>query len=297
MARTSPQRTAPAPRLLIGRPIGVVGLGQIGGSLVRQLGRHRPALTVRGHDRQADISRKARRYCSWCADLEQLVTSCDIVMLSVPVPEIIRLLPVIQELAAGRTRPRRLLVCDTGTLKAPVVAAAARCAPAYDFVGLHPLAGGERNGWDAARADLFRDRPVIFCPARTGHAAVARELIGLLGAQPVAMDPKVHDRIVARTIGLPHLIAFAAAGLRPAVPLRSPLRGRSWKSLTRVAASDPAMVVGFFHDNIGNQLRALRQFRARLDRVETALQRPSLGPLASLLGRWQHTHRTGQGSD
>ena len=272
---------------LRGRTIGVVGLGQIGGSVVRGLSRLRPGLEVIGHDLRADLAPRVRRFCSWCDRLDDLVAQSDVVMLAVPVPASVRLLPRMARLARQRSARTRLLVCDVGTVKASIVAAAARLRADFDFIGLHPLAGGERNGWDAAEAGLFAGRPFIFCPAGRRQDRLARELIGLLGGRAMRIDARTHDQVVAETIGLPHLVAFAAAGIATPTPAHDLLRGRSWGSLTRVAASDPAMVAGFFHGNGANQIRVLRRLRSRLDTIERALRQPSGRALERWLARWR----------
>jgi prephenate dehydrogenase len=285
--RSAGRDRAATPRLLRGRSIGIVGLGLIGGSLLRGLSRHRPAVALRGHDRRPELSAATRRYGTWCQSIDDIVDGCDVVVLSVPAPEIVRLLPIIAARAAHRSSPRRLLVCDTGTVKAPVVRAAARWRAAFDFAGLHPLAGGERGGWEAADAGIFRARPFLACPSTRRAGALVRELIRLVGGVPFSMDARAHDRIVADTIGVPHALAFAAAGILPAGRHRTHVHGRSWQSLTRVAASDPAMVAGFLHANATNQIRALARMRKGLALAEQALRQPSHRQIQTLLARWQ----------
>ena len=276
-----------APVHLRGMTIGVVGLGQIGGSVVRCLSRLRPELDVVGHDLRADLAPRVRTFCSWCDRFDGLVAQSDVVVLAVPVPASIGLLPRIARLAQQRTARRRLLVCDVGTVKASIVAAAARYRADYDFVGLHPVAGGERNGWETGDRRLFAGRPFVFCPAGRRQDRLARELIGLLGGRAIRIDAPTHDQVVAETIGLPHLVAFAAAGIAAPMKAHDLLRGRSWGSLTRVAASDPAMVAGFFQGNGANQVRVLRRLRARLDMLERLLQQPSGRALERWLARWR----------
>ena len=286
-ARTpSPRRHAPV-RLLNHAAIGVVGTGQIGGSLLRALGVYRPALDLFAFDARPALAARVRRHAVWCPTLAELVCRCDMVVLAVPVQDVVRLLPAIANAAAVRHLCRRLVVCDTATVKSRVVAAAAACADAFAFVGLHPLAGTERSGWEGADPDLFVGRPFVFCPGDRRATVLARELIALVGGVPVTMRADDHDRRAATGIGLPHALAFAAAGL-PSPPSPGPsLRGGSWNSLTRVSASNPSMVAGFLQANVRHQRRALRQLRARLDVVDRLLKSGSLSRLESQLRRWQ----------
>jgi prephenate dehydrogenase len=276
------------PHLLKGHTIGVVGLGQIGSSIIRRLAPLRPAIRIAGADRDATLAVKARRYCRWCLTLDDVVAISDVLILAVPVPAIIELLPGVAAAARNRTRPANLLVTDTGTIKSPVAKASKRHRRVFDYVGIHPLSGGERNGWTAGRADLFVGDTIVCCERGAGrNVRMARELIALLGAHPLTIDAAQHDRMIATTIGLPHLLAYAVQGL----PRRSAgierLHGRSWGSLTRVAASDPAMVSGLLFTNAREQARIARAFRNRLDRLIAALDDPSGKNLESLLRKWR----------
>ncbi|MEW5702498.1 MAG: prephenate dehydrogenase/arogenate dehydrogenase family protein [Candidatus Zixiibacteriota bacterium] len=288
-------RVTPRPRVLAGCCVGIVGLGQIGGSMARRLSRFRPSLILYGTDTRHAVARSASRFCAWRGSLARLVEQSDLVVLSVPVPEILRLLPQLTLLAARRSRRRRLLVVDTGTVKAAIMRAAQRQAHVFDFVGMHPLAGTERRRWAASDAGLFLGRPIVYCPCRSARAtARARELIGLLGGRPVRMDAATHDRLVATTIGLPHILAYAAGGLALSGRKSNPLRGGSWSSLTRVAASDPAMVAGFLAYNAGMQRAVLARLLRRARTMDEALAR-SPADVESVLRRWtatsKHTHR------
>ncbi len=278
-------RSVPPP--LAGRVVGIVGLGQIGGSLVRRLGRYRPSIRVVGFDRRGDLAARAGRHCEWCDSLDRLVAACDIVILAVPVPAVVDLLPKIATLARKRIGPRRLVVMDVGSVKVMVAKRAARLSDAFDYVGLHPLAGGERNGWDAADADLFEGRTFVYCPTGRSADRAARALIGLTGGVVRAMSAKAHDKEIAELVGLPHLLAFAAAGLAVRRGADATLRGGSWRSLTRVAASDWTMVAGFLHGNAVNQRRAVRMFVKRLDELDRLLSRRSIRPLERKLRAWQ----------
>lgn len=283
-------------RRLRNHAVGIVGLGQIGGSLFKALSRYRPDLQLYGHDARAEYAAAVRRYGRWCGDLDDLIDACDVVVLAVPADAIITLLPVIAARVQHRPHRRRLLVCDTGTIKAPVVSAARVWRERFDFVGTHPIAGSAHAAWDSADESTFRDHPWVVCPAAPRADARARELVRLAGGTPVVIDARLHDAIVAEAIGAPHVLAYAAAGALRRAGRQDALRGGSWRSLTRVSASDPRMVAGFLHGNAANQIRALRDLRTALDRVERALRAPSPRTLEGLLAVWQARARTPRGS-
>jgi prephenate dehydrogenase len=228
-----------------------------------------------------------RRHAAWCGTLDELAERADVVVLALPIQAIPDVLRSLARCAPSRRRRTRLLVCDTATVKEPAIRAASQFRRQFDFVGLHPFAGRERNGWEASDPALFRGRPWVVCANPGRPRSVSRELISLVGGSPMVMDARVHDRIIAETIGLPHALAFAAEGSVVAATNDHGLRGNSWASLTRVAVSDADMVAGFLHANAANQLVALARVRRNLERVERALRRPTPHEILRLLTRWQ----------
>jgi prephenate dehydrogenase len=113
------------------------------------------------------------------------------------------------------------------------------------FVGGHPLAGRERSGPGAARADLFEGRPWVLTPsAATGAATLERAqvLARLCDATPVVMAPDEHDHAVALVSHAPQVLAsLVAARLVTAPEQAVRLAGQGLRDVTRVAASDPAL--------------------------------------------------------
>lgn len=270
--------------------IGIIGLGQIGGSMARRLMTYRPEITAYGMDRNTRIAGRVRRYCRWSTTLEDMVRAVDIIVLAVPVPAILDYLPRIAD-AVKSTGSERLLVVDTGTLKYPIQKVAAKYTDQYDYVGIHPLCGTERNGWESARSDLFADATVICCgKPRANATRTTVELIRSLGANDVVMDTKDHDRQVALTIGLPHILAFVANGAAQTVKPDPQLVSTSWQSLVRVTASDPEMVAGFLTVNKTEQQRILAEFRRQLDRLEQLLAQADNESVTETLSRWRSPH-------
>lgn len=279
--------SATTPHLLAGKTLGVVGLGQMGGSLVKCLSRYHADLTRIGTDRNPRLGTQVRRYGRFTASLEEIVVQSDVLVLAVPVPEILTLLPKIARLTRERLRASRLLVTDTGTVKRPVLMAAERCRTHFDFVGMHPLAGTHTSGWKGSRADLFTGAPIFYCgPNRGRGVRWIRELIGLLGATPIPIPARQHDQMIGTTIGLPHLLAYAAEGLAREGNVPAIFKGRSWGSLTRVAASDPAMVAGFLTTNRASVTQSARQVMRRVSLLLAALKDPTGKELLLLLRRW-----------
>jgi prephenate dehydrogenase len=125
------------------------------------------------------------------------------------------------------------------------------------YVPGHPLAGRERHGPAAARADLFLGRTWALCPLpETSPAAVeaVTALVLACGADPVITDPETHDQWVALVSHVPHLVAAAmAARLAPSVVPADALRlaGQGLRDVTRIAAGDSALWTQILSANAG----------------------------------------------
>lgn len=263
--------------------IAVIGLGQIGGSIVKRLSHSHACRRILAHDRDRRLADTVSRHAEWVTDLGAVVQQADLVIISTPVPAIIELLKIFAKmLPASVAKP---LILDTGTARQAVQAEAAKHRSRFDHAGFHPLAGAEAEGWDSSRHALFVGRQIVVTPPAKARVASIRELARTLGATLLPMDAKLHDRLVAEAIGLPHLVAFAAQGLSP----DNPLRAGSWASLTRVAASNPEMVAGFLAASATEQKRALVRFERELARLKKALLDKSGKSLLRILSDNQRT--------
>lgn len=139
------------------------------------------------------------------------------------------------------------VVTDVGSIKGAPLHAVRAAAPtgASRYVGSHPMAGSERSGPLAASAALFDGRPWAVTPdagADADAVVLVEELAVVCGAVPVRLSPAEHDRAVARTSHLPHLLAVLVAGqLAEAPESHLALSGQGVRDVTRVAAGDPQL--------------------------------------------------------
>ncbi len=235
--------------------VGVIGTGLIGSSIgfrARRNGSH-----VVGYDENGAALEAALTAGAIDAVVSRgaLLASADIVVIAVPVDA------TVGEIGTMRESPeiRAALVIDVASVKAPIAAAAHGLA---NFVGTHPMAGSERSGAAAARADLFDGKAWLY--VTPGNAAVetrARAFIESMGARPNAVDAHEHDRIVALTSHLPQLLAFAFARRVHALGVAAePMCGAVARELLRIGNSNHEIWDSIFaanRTNIEEELRAL----------------------------------------
>lgn len=270
-----------------GRSLGrvaIVGAGQVGtmlGVRLRSAGPEAGIAEVALVDRTPSAAETSLARGAGDRVLPSLEAAldADTLVIAVPVPEIVRVL----EEVGPRLRPGSFVI-DTGSAKAAVAAAMRRLPAEVHAIGGHPIAGTERPGPDGADPDRVRGAPFALTPVRDDQEALARglALVEAVGARPVVLDPGAHDRIVARSSHLPHVVAFALkAAAGPAVA-GDELVGSGFRGATRLADSDPGMVAGFLSANAEEVRAALAELREAMDRLETGL---AAGPaeLARLL--------------
>jgi prephenate dehydrogenase len=157
------------------------------------------------------------------------------------------------------------------------------------YVGSHPMAGSERSGPFAASEALFDGRPWAVTPhggADPDAVALVTELVRICGATPVTFTPEEHDRAVARTSHLPHVVAALVAGRLADAPREHlSLSGQGVRDVTRIAAGDPAMWQQIIRANNRALTALLRDVRDDVDRLLTALDDGDQTSLTGVLQR------------
>ena len=206
-------------------------------------------------------------------EIIEAVREADCLVLAAPVGVI----PSLMEQIAPHIRPDAL-VTDLGSTKTRIVETGNRIFGGR-FVGGHPMAGSERGGIDAARADLFDGAAwgVVSDAALAPKSAAARlvAMVTRLGAHPILLDAAQHDRLVALVSHLPHVLSFAFARTVNASPDGEQARrlaGGSYQDMMRVSHANPALWRDIFLDNRAALLDAITTFESALDTLRQAIE-------------------------
>lgn len=181
------------------------------------------------------------------------------------------------------------VVTDVASVKAPILAESAVAAPAAigRYIGSHPMAGREVSGPQAARSDLFDDRPWVIC-AHPGNgereARAVQALVKSCGAIPVPLAVADHDQAVALISHAPQLVSsLLAARLVGAPEDAVAIAGQGLRDMTRIAASDPALWREILLANADPIRGVLAALREDLDDVLAALEAGQERPLSHVL--------------
>jgi prephenate dehydrogenase len=240
--------------------VAIVGVGLIGGSIGLAVKRRWPAVDVIGIDRPSVLETAGRlRVIDHGSESLEAAAGAALIVLAAP---------VLQNAAALQELPRRVdraVITDVGSTKRAILEASRALPPGLPFVGGHPLSGAAAGGVEAARPDLFADRPWLLTRSVSTTDAVLEslnEFVRGLRAVPRMIEAAEHDRLLAYLSHLPQLTVTAlmhvvgdhagAEGLA--------LAGRGLHDTTRLAASPASPwrdIVASNGDNIGAAIDAL----------------------------------------
>ena len=253
------------------RRVGIVGLGLIGGSLARDLIAR--GVDVIAYDREFDRLRKSADPVLARVRLVESVrevAAAESVVIAVPVAAALSVLEALVPVIGSAH-----LIMDVGGTKAAVVAQAETLGIGQRFIGCHPLAGDHRSGWEASRTGLFADATIFLCrPASAGddRALAAERFWRSLDALPLWMEAETHDRRLAFSSHLPHMLAAALAlTLQDAGVARAEL-GPGGSDMTRLSASSPELWTDIAVQNADVLSDALRACETTLLALRIAVQ-------------------------
>ena len=264
--------------------LAIVGTGLIGASV--GLAAKRGGATVVGFDEEratAEVAAERGAVDEVAATLGEALQSAELAVVAVPVGHLAGRVKAVLE-ASGE----QCTVTDVGSTKAAVCAAAGGSAR---FIGGHPVCGSEARGPEHASADLFDGATWFLSPlpqSEPDRYRLVHGFVGELGATPVAVDPGAHDRLVALTSHLPHVLANVLVNQAGSTridghrPLSS--AGGSLRDMTRVAGANPRIWVDIYLDNAEVLRSALAEHRRGLEQVEAALESGDAGFLARWIG-------------
>ncbi|HTJ32119.1 MAG TPA: prephenate dehydrogenase/arogenate dehydrogenase family protein [Dactylosporangium sp.] len=261
--------------------VAVIGLGLIGGSVLRALAvqGHRvtgydadPATRATARTAAAQAPANARWHVT--ATIADAVRDAELAVVAVPLPAVGSVFDELASLAYVG------VVTDVTSVKGPVRDLAADRLRTggqslATFIGGHPMAGRETSGFTAADPRLFNGCAWVLCLGEDG--AGLRDWVELaalvtgLGARVVPATPDEHDAAVAAISHVPHLVAAAVAALISSDPLAGTLGAGSFRDGTRVAASRPDLTAAMCGGNAPAVGRALDTVLSDLNAARAAL--------------------------
>lgn len=266
--------------------VALLGLGLIGGSVARALHERDPASQVQAWSPTGSGPAAALRagvIARACDDPEDAIDGADLIILAAPAGACLGLLDDLAGPWRGRLAAAAVITDVASTKQALVLRA---LALGLRYVGGHPMAGRESDGFGASTPDLFVDRPWVIVPGGDPVATTRVErLAETCGARPVRMTAAAHDAAVAAISHLPLVVAASmveavaggATSTRSDWSAAAALAASGWVDSTRLARGSVTMGTGIISTNSEAIAARLRDLVAVLEVWALELER-SGGP-------------------
>ncbi len=257
--------------------ITIIGLGLIGGSLALSLRQHKLASRLIGVEANPAYARRALELGlvdELTTDLAAAVAPASLVVVAVPMDAMLAVLPQVLDLIVDGQ-----VVIDVGSTKNNLLAAVAGHPRRPQFVAVHPMAGTEYSGPDAAVRGLFEGKTLVVCDAEASDpvaVAMVETLFRALPMRVLHLGAADHDLHTAYVSHISHLTSFALALTVLEKEQRGEQRifdlaGGGFASTVRLAKSAPATWVPIFRQNRDNVLDVLDEHLHQLQKLRTLL--------------------------
>ncbi len=263
--------------------IGIAGLGLIGGSLARALsesGKHE----VLGLDLNRSSLLAAKMVAAISGELtEENIGECDMILIALYPKATVEFV----ESYASKIQ-KGAVVADCGGVKRPICAPCEKLAEenGFVFIGAHPMAGTQFSGFGHTRANLFKNATMIVTPKENTDIRILqkfRDVLADAGFGEVNFTtPEEHDKVIAFTSQLPHIISNAYVKSNTAVKQKGFSAG-SYRDLTRVSKLNEKMWTELFFENKDNLCAEIDFLVERLQEYSAALKSDDREGLATLL--------------
>ena len=259
--------------------VAIIGGGLIGSSLLLSIKENSLCKIIKIYDSNSDVREKLKKIIepdNIFTNIEETVKNSDLVVLCIPVGS-------MKETAKKISKILKVgcILTDTGSTKSSVIDdIKSHLSENIFFIPSHPLAGTENSGPEAGFAKLFKGKYwviVPYCPIPIEIMEDFRKFLSGTGAIVETMKPDYHDKILAITSHLPHLIAYTIVGT--ATDLEDQTKhdvvrfsATGFRDFTRIASSDPIMWRDVFLNNKEAVLEMLQRFSEDLTYLQRAIR-------------------------
>ncbi len=257
----------------------IIGIGLIGGSIARAAREQGLSNTIVAYGRESglknlQLAKQLGVVDAYYTDMQAAVDQADCIIICTPVGAI--------EAVLTQLKPfwnEHAIYSDAGSTKGSVIAAAESVFGRVpkNFIAAHPIAGAEKSGVAASKADLYRNKRLILTPVAEScpHAVEKiKHFWEKIGSVVSVMDVEHHDAVLAATSHLPHILAYSLVDLLgqkdEQVEIFKYAAG-GFKDFTRIASSDPTMWLDICMANKKEIIPLIQQLKNELGKIEQML--------------------------
>ena len=240
--------------------IGIVGIGFLGGSLIKSLAKSSKVKNIVACDVNENSLKKAFSdgvITDYTLEINDKFKDCDIVFISTPVSYISEYAKKLEKVVKPEC-----IITDTGSTKKTILEASKSLE--REFIGGHPMIGSERSGYETSKDLLFENSYYIITKTEKNKpetVELLKELVLEIKAIPIIIDSAEHDYITASISHVPHVVAAALVNLVKELDneeeIMKTLAAGGFKDITRIASSDPTMWENICTENKDEILKVL----------------------------------------
>ena len=267
--------------------VGILGLGLIGGSIAKSLRHFSKEVTIAGFDKNRQNANFAleNKFINYLIkEITEENMDQDLVIIAVPISE-------LKDIFAQLSKIKKpLIITDVCSVKEPVIEMAKQLLgnKLSNFVPGHPISGLELSGPENSEDNLFWDQPVLLTPLEeTSKQAIeaVKKIWEDMGAKALIIDASLHDKFLAATSHMPHVLAYMAMHAVQTLEIEDLeyFIGGSFRDLTRVAESSPALWANISFNNKKNIIDICQVFIDNLSSFQTMLENEDTIALTSYL--------------
>ena len=258
----------------------LIGIGLIGSSIARALKKNRLSKKICIFSRTPETMRKAKKLKLgnlYTSNLEESVNKSDLIIICTPLSTYKNILDKI----SNHIMPNTILT-DVGSAKLNAVKIFSKLKNVkFNILPAHPIAGTEKSGPESGFSELFNKRWCVITPMGKNNKLSLnklKKLWNILGSKVQIMDAKNHDKILAITSHMPHLISYAivSSSLNVNAKEKSQIikfSAGGFRDFTRIAASDPTMWKDIFLNNKKNLLEIVVEFEKSLNLIKQYIKK------------------------
>lgn len=258
--------------------IGFFGLGLIGGSIARAIRANHPNTQIKVYTRRKNpaLEEGVREGVidSLVYEIDEWITSCDILFLCAPVLTNIELLHKLKPFLN-----KECIITDVGSVKGNIQKEAVRLGMEKNFIGGHPMAGSEKTGYANSTAGLLKNSYYLLTPTAQTSEEHLSQLLSLLACTQsncIVIDPETHDDVTAAISHIPHIAAAALVNLvqknDDEHSYMKTFAAGGFRDITRIASSSPDMWESICLSNKESICCFLDQLIASLQDIESKIQ-------------------------
>ncbi len=226
--------------------VGIVGLGLIGGSIAKALKKHNACDFIIAYDTNIETLSSAKEeniINEYALTINKSFAKCQIIFVCTPVDSIFNIIEKLSKIVSSSC-----IITDVGSTKSSLVHQVSQLQPKVTYIGGHPMAGLEKNGYDYS-SEILLENAYYLITKSSSHTeeqlTLLKDLIKKIKAIPLVILPEYHDYIVASISHIPHIIASSLVNMVESndqdKKYMHTLAAGGFRDITRIASSSPTI--------------------------------------------------------